>query len=157
FVLVKHADAHYWQASMETAQADLSRDLVINYGIERPHTGIDLITSKEGAEDGYFQLTLTAGKELEQQTGGSDYVFVIDVSGSMTRDGKLALSRESVAAFVNSLGEEDRFELITFNVAVNSLFNQPETATAENKQRAVEFLNSQRALGGTVLRPALEA
>jgi len=157
FVLVKHADAHYWQASMETAQADLSRDLVINYGIERPHTGIDLITSKEGAEDGYFQLTLTAGKELEQQTGGSDYVFVIDVSGSMTRDGKLALSREAVAAFVNSLGEEDRFELITFNVAVNSLFNQPETGTAENKQRAVEFLNSQRALGGTVLRPALEA
>ncbi len=157
FVVVQHADAHYWQASLETAQADLSRDLVINYGLKRPHTGIDLITSNEDGEDGYFQLTVTAGPELEGQTGGSDYVFVVDVSGSMTRDGKLALSREAVAAFVDSLGENDRFDLITFNIAANSLFNQAEPATAANKERAIEFLHSQRAMGGTVLRPAIEA
>ena len=37
-------------------------------------------------------LTLTAGKELEQADSGMDYVFVLDVSGSMANDGKLRLA-----------------------------------------------------------------
>ena len=37
-----------------------------------------------------------------------DYVFVLDVSGSMQDDGKLALSRSSIEAFVKALGEKDR-------------------------------------------------
>ena len=34
-----------------------------------------------------------------------DYVFVLDVSGSMADDGKLLVSKDSVAAFLNELGE----------------------------------------------------
>ncbi len=155
-VLVDHADAHYWQASLESTGGDLGKDLVINYGLKRPTTGIDLVTSKQQGEDGYFQLTLTAGPELESQMKGSDYVFVVDVSGSMRNDGKLALSRGAVEAFVGALGEEDRFDVITFNIAANTLFNEAAPATDENKQQAVEFLTTQRAMGGTVLRPAIE-
>ena len=132
-VTVQHADAHYWQSSLETREADLSRDLVITYGLEKPHTGIDVISSKTGREDGYFQLTMTAGKELESQTKGSDYVFVIDISGSMKNDGKLALLRNSVEAFVQSLGEEDRFELITFNITATPLFNAISPVNADTK------------------------
>jgi len=157
FVIVKHANPHYWQTSFETNAGDLSRDLVINYTVERPRTGIDLITSKNGSEDGYFQLTMTAGQELESQLKGSDYVFVVDVSGSMMNDGKLALSRESVNAFVQSLSEEDRFEVIAFNIAAKPLFNAASAVNGETKQQAAEFLRSQRAMGGTVLNPAIEA
>jgi Ca-activated chloride channel family protein len=157
FVLVQHADKHYWQASLENNAGDLSRDLVIHYGLERPATGLDLITSKQQGEDGYFQLTVTAGPELETELKGSDYVFVVDVSGSMRNDGKLALSRGAVEAFVQSLGEQDRFDVITFNIAANTLFNEATSATTESKQRAAEYLASQRAMGGTVLRPAIEA
>ena len=123
FVVVQHADPKYWQASFENNGADLGHDLVIDYGVERAHTGIDLITSKTSGEDGYFQLTMTAGKELETQLGGSDYVFVVDVSGSMMYDGKLSLSRDAVGAFVQSLSDRDRFELIAFNIAAKPLFS----------------------------------
>ena len=157
FVLVKHANAHYWQASLESKEAELNRDLVINYNLERPRTGLDLITSKSGNDDGYFQLTLTAGKELESKLGGADYVFVVDISGSMMHDGKLGLSRGAVDAFVKSLGDEDRFELIVFNIAATPLFNGMTPVNAENKQKSAGFLASQKAMGGTVLRPALEA
>ena len=156
-VLVKHADQHYWQASLETRQGDLSRDLVVNYALQRPRTGIDLITSKSDAEDGYFQLTLTAGKELENAMKGSDYVFVVDISGSMMHDGKLALSRDAVSAFINALDGQDRFEVITFNIAANPLFSAATAVTDDAKRRATEFLRSQRAMGGTILRPAIEA
>jgi Ca-activated chloride channel homolog len=157
FVIVQHANPHYWQASFETDGGDLSRDLVIDYGIERPRTGINLIASKSGNEDGYFQLTMTAGKELESQLNGSDYVFVVDVSGSMMHDGKLAMSRDSINAFVQSLDDKDRFELIAFNIAPKPLFNSVSPVNEETKRQAEEFLRSQQARGGTVLNPAIEA
>jgi Ca-activated chloride channel family protein len=116
FVVVKHAE-NYHEASLETTGGDLNRDLVLAYHISRPRTGIDLVTSKGSGEDGYFLLTMTPGEELGQAQQGMDYVFVLDISGSMVNDSKLQLSRDSIDAFVRELGPEDRFELITFNVA----------------------------------------
>ncbi len=155
FAVVKHAD-NYWQASLETREGDLNRDLVIVYQMERARTGVDLIASKTQGEDGYFLLTLTAGKELEAAGSGSDYVFVLDVSGSMANDGKLTMSRNSVERFVAALDDSDNVELITFNISAQTLFGSLKPATAEAKTQAEEFLRAQRAVGGTVLRPAIE-
>src|SRR6185436_13294910 len=65
FSVVSHGDDH-WQASLEASGGDLNRDLVLAYHLVRPHTGVDLIASREPGEDGYFLLTLTAGQELEK-------------------------------------------------------------------------------------------
>lgn len=157
FAVVKHADSHYMQAAMETKNGDLSRDVVVNLSLARPRTGIDLVTSKANGEDGYFQLTLTAGKDLESQIGGADYVFLLDTSGSMMLDGKLSMSRKSIEAFTDALGKEDRFEVITFNIAADALFEKLAEVSDATKKQAAEHLRSQRANGGTVLRPALDA
>jgi Ca-activated chloride channel family protein len=150
-------NAHYRQASLEATAADLSRDVVVAYRLERPRTGLDLVASRTGSEDGYLLLTLTAGKELEQASTGMDYVFVLDVSGSMANDGKLRLGVDSLAAFVDTLGAEDRFELMAFNIAPVERFRSLVAAGSDTKASAREFLGSQQARGGTVLRPALEA
>ncbi len=155
FVTARHADS-YWQASLETTGGDLSRDVVLAFKMERPRTGLDLVASRELGEDGFFQLTFTAGDELSGSAGGMDYVFVLDVSGSMARDGKLSLSRRSAGAFVEELGAEDRFDLMSFNVAPETLFRSLRPASAEARAEALEFLDSRRARGGTVLQPALE-
>ena len=70
-----------------------------------------------------------------------DYVFVLDVSGSMANDGKLLVSKDSVAAFLNELSETDRFEVMTFNVQPYLAFSQLQPATAANKQRALDYLS----------------
>jgi Ca-activated chloride channel family protein len=155
FVTAKHADS-YWQASLETTGGDLSRDVVLAFKTERPRTGLDLVASRELGEDGFFQLTFTAGDELSGSAGGMDYVFVLDVSGSMARDGKLSLSRRSAGAFVQELGDGDRFDLMSFNVAPETLFRSLRPASAEARAEALEFLDSRRAKGGTVLQPALQ-
>ena len=156
FVTVNHS-ANYVQASLETDGGNLSRDLVLAYKTARPRTGVDIITSKQTGEDGYFMLTLTAGEELAELNRGMDYVFILDVSGSMANDGKLRLSRNSVFAFMESLGEEDRFEVMSFNVKTETLFDGLQAVTGERKQEAEAFLEAQRARGGTVLRPAISA
>lgn len=154
FVMVSHGE-NYRRASLETSGGDLSRDAVIAFRVERPRTGFDIISSKQSGEDGFFQLTLTAGKELEELSRGMDYVFVLDISGSMAHDGKLRLSRNSVGAFIDALGDEDRFEVITFNISPQTQFNSLQQVDAQSKEQAIAFLESQKARGGTVLRPAL--
>ncbi len=86
-----------------------------------------------------------------------DYLFLLDISGSMARDDKLALSNRSVSAFIESLGPEDRFDCLAFNLAPTPLFKELRTATKENLDQATQFLSQQRARGGTVLQPAITA
>jgi len=154
FAVVGHTDSYY-EASLETKEGDLNRDVVLAYHVARPVTGIDVIASKPEGDDGYFMLTLTAGEELAAENPGMDYVFILDVSGSMAHDGKLALSRESIGSFIEELGKEDRFEVVTFNVAPNALFGELRPMEEANQDAATEFLRSQQGRGGTVLRPAM--
>jgi Ca-activated chloride channel family protein len=154
FLIVKHSD-NYYEASLENSDGDLARDIVLAFQASRPQTGLDLITSKEKGEDGYFSLTLTAGEELSKDLTGSDYIFILDVSGSMQNEAKLQTSTNSIDAFIGALDEEDRFEIITFNSRVNTLFNDLQKANTVNLERAASFLHSQEAQGGTYLKPAL--
>lgn len=154
FVMVRHADT-YHQASLETDGGSLAQDVVFHYRLARPKTGFDLITSRQKGQDGYFLLTLTAGKELAALDSGMDYVFLLDISGSMANDSKLLVSKNSVQAFVDELGVEDRFELMTFNVQPQTLFGELRPAAAESRDAASAFLESRQARGGTILAPAM--
>jgi len=154
FAIAKHSDS-YWQANLEATGGNLAQDIVLACRVSRPQTGMDLLTSRHKGEEGFFCLTLTAGKEVEQQQGGMDYVFVVDASGSMAANGKLLLSKDAVQAFLGELGEDDRFEVMTFNVTPNLAFGQLQPGVPDNQQRAVAFLAGQPARGGTELQPAI--
>lgn len=154
-VVVPHTD-NYYQASLEVDGGDLRRDLVLSFKTSRPRTGFDFVTSKQSGEDGYFQLSLTAGEELAELERGMDYVFVLDVSGSMANGGKLRLSRDAVTAFLETLGGQDRFEVMSFNVAPEKHFGALQPATGERLAEVHEFLSTRRARGGTNLRPAVQ-
>ncbi|MEM8666129.1 MAG: VIT and VWA domain-containing protein [Planctomycetota bacterium] len=156
FVVVSH-QSNYAQASMELTEGDLSRDIVMAFQTHRARTGLDLITSRPKGEDGYFMLTLTPGADLSSTSEPMDYVFLLDISGSMSRDDKLTISRRSASAFIDSLGPDDRFECLAFNMTPIPLFQSMKPASTENLQLATEFLQSQRARGGTVLQPAVSA
>jgi Ca-activated chloride channel homolog len=156
FAISRHTQ-HFHEASLEATGGELSRDLVIDYKLARPRTGLDLITSRPAGEDGYFLLTLTAGEELSELSQPMDYVFVLDISGSMSNDQKLALSTRSIGAFIDQLGEEDRFEIISFNRQPTMMFNGLRKADQDNKLQGLSFLRAQHARGGTVLSPAIHA
>lgn len=155
-IVVANHGPDYGQVSLEQRDGDLTRDVVLTCALRRPKTGLDLVTSKPKDEDGYFQLTLTAGEDLASLDEPMDYVFVLDISGSMGNDGKLGVSRESILAFVDGLEAEDRFELIAFNVQPNPLFGSLRPAAGNAGTEARRFLDTQSARGGTVLRPALQ-
>lgn len=156
FLIVNHTKEFY-EASLEKRDGDLARDVVLSFHSERPVSGLDLIASNQPDVDGFFQMTLTAGKELESMDQGGDYVFILDVSGSMANDGKLSASRSSIDSFITTLGNKDRFDVITFNRQAQPLFNSLTKADEKTRKRAISFLSSQEAKGGTFLQPALTA
>ncbi len=156
FVVVSH-QPQYAQAAMELTEGDLARDIVLAFQTKRPRTGLDVVTSHPRGEDGYFMITLTPGDDLSSTMEPMDYVFLLDISGSMARDDKLQISRKSVTAFIESLSEQDRFDCLAFNLAAAPLFKAMQPATQENLDQAKAFFAEQRARGGTVLQPAISA
>lgn len=154
FLMVDHTE-NYHEASLENRDGDLARDVVLAFQVTRPVTGMDLLTSNTEGEEGYFALSLTAGEDLEKIQTGSDYVFILDISGSMANEGKLNTSVNSLAAFIKGLGPDDRFEVITFNKRPFTLFNQLTAPGDATITQAITFLGSQEARGGTALQPAI--
>lgn len=153
-VVVDHSDS-YKLASLEQKTGSLATDIVIHYGLNRPQSGIDLVTSRSAGQDGFFYMTITAGNELSKLDLGMDYIFLLDISGSMANSNKLPISRQSLGAFINELDDNDRFEVMTFNVQPNTAFNQLRSASDQVKSDATAFLETQAARGGTILAPAL--
>lgn len=154
FVIARHGES-YLQASLEAADGDLSRDIVLSYGLEKAVSGLDLVTSRADKDDGFFLAQFTVGDDLAKLDTGMDYVFLLDVSGSMAEDRKLPLSLDSIAAFMQTLGADDRMEVMTFNVQPNLLFRGLRAADDAARGEAETFLKGQTAKGGTVLAPAL--
>ncbi len=154
FEITRHSEQVY-QASLELNNARLDKDIVIAYHMARPKTGFDLITSKQPNDDGFFALSLTAGDELAESNQGMDYVFLLDVSGSMANQGKLILSKDSIGAFINELSDRDRFEVMTFNVRPDLAFKALRPAIEGNKSEGIQYLTSKGARGGTLLNPAI--
>jgi len=154
FVFAEHGPG-YTRASLESTKGSLAKDVVLRYGLSRPITGIDLITSNTEDEDGYFLMTLTIGEELELSNRGMDYIFVLDISGSMANERKLITSKASLGAFIDQLAEEDRFEVMTFNIQPDTLFQQLNPGSPEMKEQARSYLDSKTANGGTNLAPAM--
>jgi hypothetical protein len=78
-------------------------------------------------------------------------VYVVDRSGSMGAHGQLVVARHELQASLNRLAPEVRFQVVAYNRGAETLggTNELLPATEENKHRAVRFLESLAAEGGT--------
>jgi len=96
------------------ASASLNRDLVVYYRLQDGLPGrVELIASRpDRSEPGTFMLTLTPGIDLAPLTGGRDFVFVLDTSGSM--GGKIGTLAQGVVKALEQFSTEDRFRIVTF-------------------------------------------
>ena len=95
---------------------------------------MDLVTYKPDAgKRGSFLLTVTPGEDLKPITEGSDWIFVLDISGSM--QGKYATLAEGVHRALGKLRPNDRFRIVLFNDRSQELTHGYENATPEAVKR----------------------
>jgi len=84
-----------------------------------------------------------------------EVVFVIDTSGSM-HGASIVQARAALGMAIERLSAGDRFNVIKFNHETGSLFPTAVDVNAGTKRRALRYVNSLEADGGTEMMPALE-
>ena len=109
----------------------LDSDIVVYWRHQAGLPGsVDLVTHKpEGAQRGTFMLTVTPGDDLQPVTEGTDWIFVLDISGSM--QGKYATLADGVQRALGKLRADDRFRIVLFNSGVRELTQGYVNATPE--------------------------
>ena len=134
----------------------LDRDIVVYWRLAQDLPGsVDLVTYKpDAAGRGTFLLTLTPGDDLAAITTGADWIFVLDISGSM--DGKYATLAEGVKQALGKLRADDRFRIVTFNDAARELTPGYVDATPEQVRSWADRIAAVQPGGGTNLYAGLD-
>jgi Ca-activated chloride channel family protein len=135
---------------------ELDQDLVVYWRLEPGLPGsVDLVTHKPDTEGrGTFMLVLTPGEDLQPIAGGRDWVFVLDVSGSMS--GKYATLADGVQRALHKLRPDDRFRIVLFNDGARELTPGYVDATADRVAHYSDAVGRVGPSGGTNLYRGLE-
>lgn len=168
---VTSKDAHHWQVALingtyaneEGAPAQgqaqivqqLDKDIVLYWRHQQGLPGsVDMISYREpGKARGVFMATLTPGDDLARLEGGRDWVFVLDLSGSM--QGKYHSMIEGVNRGLQKLQPDDRFRVIFFNDGAYEATNGYQAATQERVTHYLKKLEATSPNGGTNLYAGL--
>lgn len=145
---VQKIDLGNYQVSLDRPGASLDRDFVFYYRLADNLPGRVEVIPYRAAKDkpGTFMMVVTPGIDLKPLTQGSDYSYVLDVSGSM--QGKLHTLVRGVSQVIGQMSHHDRFRVITFNNSAREII--PWTAaTPENTQSAIATIKALTPSGGT--------
>lgn len=144
------------QASTNQAAFTLDQDLVVYWRHQAGLPGsVDMVTYRPvGAKKGTFMLTVTPGDDLKPVTEGSDWVFVLDISGSM--QGKYATLADGVQRAMTKMRPNDRFRIVLFNSSSQELTQGYVNATVENVQHYSQQLMQVTPGSGTDLYSGLK-
>ncbi|MCB1231186.1 MAG: VWA domain-containing protein [Verrucomicrobiae bacterium] len=134
-----------------------NRDFVLRYRLagNRIETGLLLHEDKERSES-FFLLTVQPPKRVTPAViPGREYVFVVDVSGSMSGF-PLDTAKSLMRDLFRDLRPTDRFNVMVFAGGTQWMARGSLEASQRNLDRAIAFLDGQRGGGGTELGKALE-
>ena len=148
--VVERIDLGHYRVNLARNDAALDRDFVLYYRLADGLPGrIELYPYRADAtQPETFMMVATPGVDLGPLNNGADYVYVLDVSGSM-KD-KIATLANGVTRALGEMNPADRFRVITFNNRATEIV--PWTAaSSENVRRAVATVEALRPGGGTNL------
>ena len=106
--------------SLENSGIKEENDFVLYYSLADREINCTLLSFRPRTDrDGYFMLFISPNKwENRLPQVAKDMIFVIDVSGSMQGE-KIEQAREALKFCVNSLGNDDRFDIVSFSSSLD--------------------------------------
>jgi Ca-activated chloride channel family protein len=131
------------------------KDFVLRYRLSGDAIQPGVLTYEENGEK-FFLLMMQPPKLVEPEAiPPREYVFVVDVSGSMSGF-PLNTSKELMLDLLKNIRQTDRFNILFF--AGSNIYFAPKSveATPENIKKAGDFMLSQRGGGGTNLYNAMK-
>lgn len=145
-------------AGVNLAEAEAfagNRDFVLKYRLagERIESGLLLHRSEE--ENFFLLLMQPPERVTERNILPREYVFIVDVSGSM-HGFPLETSKRLLANLIGALRPTDRFNVVLFAGGSQIFSAQSVPAGEKNIRSAIDLIDQERGGGGTELLPALK-
>lgn len=136
--------------------ADISKDLDLFFTVSDKSIGLTFMSHRPDPEQpGFFMALISPKTEVKaDEVIAKRVTFVIDTSGSMMGD-RMKLARDSLKYCVQKLNPRDEFNVVRFSTDVEALFEKPQQASEANVKKAVEFVSSLEAIGGTAIDEAM--
>ena len=154
-------DVGYEGASTAAVRLDRSerrggnRDFVLRYRLAGEKIDSGLLLYK-GEKENFFLLMMQPPKRVSTaQIPGREYIFIVDVSGSM-HGFPLDISKRLMKDLIGNLRPTDKFNLLLFSGGSSVLSEHSLPATPENIASAVRLIEHQQGGGSTELLPALK-
>ena len=136
-------------------EAHDNRDFILEYrlGGERTATGLMLYA---GPEENYFLALVEPPKTIAPaQINPREYIFVVDISGSM-HGYPLDTAKVLLRNLIGNLRPSDTFNVMLFSGSNRMLSDSPVPATRANIERALQTINAAAGGGSTEIVPALK-
>lgn len=148
-------EGHY-KVRIEQQGALLNQDFVLYYALKDDLPGrVELIPFRDDAtRPGHFMMVVTPGLDLKPLTGGSDYTFVLDTSGSMK--GKLQTLARGITRVLGEMQAGDRYRIISFSAGARDLTGGFVPVSEETVVGGVRIVESLQSGGGTNLFDGLK-
>ncbi len=148
---------HEAVAGFEAVGHVLDRDFLLDWTVSDKDFGVNLLTRRpEKRKDGWFMLMLSPKVDFrKEEVAAKDMVFVLDTSGSMSRDNKIGQAKDALLYCVANLRRTDRFNVVRFSTDVDCFRKELAPATASNVEAAGEYIRGFPARGGTDINSAL--
>ncbi len=143
------------RCSYEEKNVRPDSDILLYYNVGQDPVGLSFITFKERNEDGFFLLLAAPAVEQDNtEIVPKSICFVLDTSGSMSGE-KIEQARDALTFCVNSLNQQDSFNIIAFSDSVKLFSDRQVRATREKVSEARDFIAGFGARGGTDIDSAL--
>lgn len=131
-----------------------NRDFILHYRLQQGEI-VSGLMRYEGENENYFLLLGEPPERVRpDQIPAREYIFVIDVSGSMSGF-PLDVSRAMLRGLVTKLKPTDKFNMLFFAGSSSLLAPGSLAASPDNLKRAIYMLDKQRGGGGTELLSAM--
>lgn len=143
------------EVAYEDAHVRPSKDFFLYYSVSQDAMGMTLLTYRAPDEGGYFLLIVTPPEQASYDIAiPKDLVFVLDTSGSMSGE-KIEQAKVALRFILDNLNPEDRFAIVAFAEASQTLQTELVSVSADNIAQAKSWISMLSASGGTNIDEAL--
>ena len=155
-VEIKYSGQNAAQVKIKDEKTAGNKDFVLHYALAGDKIDSGLLLYP-GQDENFFLLMMEPPAKVEpKEVLPREYVFIVDVSGSMYGF-PLETSKALMQDVIQALRPKDFLNVILFASGQSILAPGGSLpASAENKQKALDFIKSQPGGGGTNIVPAMQ-
>jgi len=142
--------------TLQNQQEIPNRDFVLEYAVAQEKIA-DAILTHVDDRGGFVTMVLYPPKRVApEEATPKEMCFVIDSSGSM-RGFPIEKAKKTMRLCIEQMNPNDTFNLVSFAGGVGYCFDKPVPNTAENRARALQYLEGLEGGGGTEMMRAIQA